>query len=151
VARKLPATFDSKTFLTRVGNGRSIGNYAAGQVVFSQGDPADAVFYIQKGKVKITVVSEQGKEAVVALLGAREFVGDGCLAGRSKRISTAIAMSDSVISRLEKSTILRLIHEEPAFSEVFIAHLLGRADRIEADLIDQLFNSSEKRLAPASS
>lgn len=147
MARRLSATFDSKTFLARVGNGRSIGNYAVGQIVFSQGDPADAVFYIQKGKVKITVVSEQGKEAVVALLGAREFFGEGCLAGQSKRISTAVAMSDSVISRIEKSTIQRLIHEEPAFSEVFIAHLLGRAVRVEADLIDQLFNSSEKRLA----
>jgi CRP-like cAMP-binding protein len=97
--------------------------------------------------VKITVVSEQGKEAVVALLGPKAFFGEGSLAGQSNRISTAVAMSNSVISRIEKSTILRLIHEEPAFSEVFIAHLLGRAVRVEADLIDQLFNSSEKRLA----
>jgi len=147
VARRHSATFDAKTFLARFGKGRSVGNYADGQIVFSQGDPADAVFYIQKGKVKITVISEQGKEAVVALLSAREFFGEGCLAGQSRRISTAVAMSDSVISRIEKSTIQRLIHEEPAFSEVFIAHLLGRAVRVEADLIDQLFNSSEKRLA----
>ena len=147
MARKPPPTFDSRAFLARVGNGRSIGNYDAGQVVFSQGDPASAVFYIQKGKVKITVVSEHGKEAVVALLGPKEFFGEGGLAGQSKRISTAVAMLNSVISRIEKSTILRLIHEEPAFSEVFIAHLLGRAVRVEADLIDQLFNSSEKRLA----
>jgi CRP/FNR family cyclic AMP-dependent transcriptional regulator len=147
MARKPPPTLDSRAFLARVGNGRSIGNHTAGQVVFSQGDPADAVFYIQKGKVKIMVVSEQGKEAVVALLGPREFFGEGGLAGQSKRISTAVAMSDSVISRIEKPTILRLIHEEPAFSEVLIAHLLGRAVRVEADLIDQLFNSSEKRLA----
>lgn len=147
MATKPRSTFDSGAFLARVGNGRSVGNYAAGQVVFSQGDPADAVFYIQKGKLKITVVSEQGKEAVVALLGPKEFFGEGSLAGQSKRISTAVAMSDSVIFRIEKSTILRLIHEDPAFSEVFIAHLLGRAVRVEADLIDQLFNSSEKRLA----
>lgn len=142
-----PPMFDSRAFLARVGKGRSSGKYAAGQVVFSQGDPADGVFYIQKGKVKITVVSEQGKEAVVALLGPKEFLGEGSLAGQAKRISTAVALSDSLISRIEKSTILRLIHEEPAFSEVFIAHLLGRAVRVEADLIDQLFNSSEKRLA----
>ena len=147
MARRPQPTFDSRAFLARVGKGRSIGNYVAGQVVFSQGDPADAVFYIQKGKLKITVVSEQGKEAVVALLGPKEFFGEGCLAGQTKRISTAVAMSAAVISRIEKSTILRLIHEESAFSELFIAHLLGRAIRVEADLIDQLFNSSEKRLA----
>ncbi|MGQ7794415.1 Crp/Fnr family transcriptional regulator [Faunimonas sp. B44] len=147
MARKSPPTFDSKAFLARVGNGASIGNYSAGQVVFAQGDPADAVFYIQKGKVKITVVSEQGKEAVVALLGPKEFFGEGGLAGQTQRISTAATMSESVISRIEKRTIVRLIHEEPAFSEIFIAHLLGRSVRVEADLIDQLFNSSEKRLA----
>jgi CRP-like cAMP-binding protein len=147
MARKPPPTFDSKAFLARVGNGRSVVNYATGQVIFTQGDPADSVFYIQKGKVKITVVSEHGKEAVVALLGLKEFFGEGGLAGQSKRISTAVAMSDAVISRIDKPTILRVIHDEPAFSEVFIAHLLGRAVRVEADLIDQLFNSSEKRLA----
>src|SRR5688572_7067328 len=108
--RKSPPTFDYKAFLARVGNGRSIGNYTAGQVVFPQGDPADAVFYIQKGKVKITVVSEHGKEAVVALLGPKEFFGEGGLAGQSKRISTAVAMSHSTVSRIEKRTILRLIH-----------------------------------------
>jgi CRP-like cAMP-binding protein len=147
MAGKSLQTFDAKAFLARVGKGRSVGKYAPAQVVFSQGDAADAVFYIQKGKVKITVVSEQGKEAVVTLLGPKEFFGEGSLAGQSKRISTAKAMLDSVISRIEKSTILQLIHEEPAFSEVFIAHLLGRAVRVEADLIDQLFNSGEKRLA----
>jgi CRP/FNR family transcriptional regulator, cyclic AMP receptor protein len=147
MARKPSPEFDSTAFLTRAGTGTSVGNYAAEQVVFSQGDPADAVFYMQKGKVKITVVSEQGKEAVVALLGPKEFFGEGGLAGQSKRISSAVAVSDSVISRIEKSTILKMIHEEPAFSEVFIAHLLGRSIRVEADLIDQLFNSSEKRLA----
>lgn len=147
MARTPPSNFDSRAFLARVGDGRSIGNHAAGEVVFSQGDPADAVFYIQNGKVKITVVSDQGKEAVVALLGPKEFFGEGSLAGQLKRISTAVTMSDSVISRIEKSTILRMLQAEPAFSEVFIAHLLERAIRVEADLIDQLFNSSEKRLA----
>lgn len=139
--------FNSKAFLARVGKGRSIATYATGQAIFSQGDPADAVFYIQKGKVKITVVSEQGKEAVVAVLGRSDFFGEGCLAGQAKRISTAEGMSEAVISRIEKATIVRVIHEEPDFSELFIGHLLGRSVRVEADLIDQLFNSSEKRLA----
>jgi CRP-like cAMP-binding protein len=139
--------FDAKAFLARVGNGRTIGSYAADQPVFRQGDAGDAVFYIQRGRVKITVLSEQGKEAVVALLGRTAFFGEGCLAGQSKRISSAVALSDAVISRIERSTIVRLIHDEPDFSEMFIAHLLGRAVRVEADLIDQLFNSSEKRLA----
>ncbi|MFD0987804.1 Crp/Fnr family transcriptional regulator [Methyloligella solikamskensis] len=139
--------FDPKVFLARVGKGRSVGNYNAGQVVFSQGEPADAVFYIQKGKVKATVVSEQGKEAVVAMLGRNEFFGEGCLAGQVKRISTVEVITPAIISRLEKAAILRVMQEEPAFSELFIAHLLTRAVRVEADLVDQLFNSSEKRLA----
>ncbi len=147
MARRSPLGFDTQAFLARVGNGSSVGNYPAGQAVFSQGDPADAVFYIHQGKVKIAVVSEQGKEAVVALLGPKEFFGEGCLAGQPKRISTAVAVSNSEIDRIGKPTILRLIHEDAEFSEVFIAHLLGRSVRVEADLIDQLFNSSEKRLA----
>ena len=117
------------------------------QIVFSQGDPADAVFYIQKGKAKVTVVSEQGKEAVVAMFGTNEFFGEGCLAGQGQRISTVTAMTDCVIMRLEKAAVVDVIHREPAFSEMFIAHLLGRTIRVEADLVDQLFNSSEKRLA----
>lgn len=144
---KRQLTFDPKAFLAHVGKGRSIASYDKGQIIFSQGDPADAVFYVQKGKVKVTVVSEQGKEAVVAMLGRTEFFGEGCLAGQVKRISTVEAMTDAVISRLDKKEILRVIHEEPAFSELFIAHLLSRAVRVEADLVDQLFNSSEKRLA----
>ena len=125
----------------------SIGTYRTDQIVFSQGDPADAVFYIESGKVKLTVVSEQGKEAVVALLGTNEFFGEGCLAGQTRRIATVTTMTESVIVRLEKEAIVRVIHQEPAFSEMFIAHLLSRAIRVEADLVDQLFNSSEKRLA----
>ena len=118
-------------------------------MIFSQGGPADAVFYIQKGKVKITVVSEQGKEAVVAVLGPDEFCGEGCLTGQPLRLATAAAMTESEIMRLEKETMVRVLHEEPAFSEFFVSHLLTRTIRVEADLVDQLFNSSEKRLARA--
>jgi CRP-like cAMP-binding protein len=147
VALKRRLSFNPKTFLAKVGDGRSVGKYAHGQVIFSQGSPADAVFFIQKGKVKVTVVSEQGKEAVVAILGANDFFGEGCLAGQTLRMATVIAMADSVVMRLEKAAILHVIHDEPTFSEVFIAHLLSRSIRTEADLVDQLFNSSEKRLA----
>ncbi len=130
--RKLP--FDPGLFLARLGPGQMVGSYKAGDVVFAQGDAADAVFYIQKGKVKITVVSEQGKEAVVAFLGAREFCGEGSLAGQPKRIGTATAVSSAIIHRIQNSTILRLIHEEPAFAESFVAHLLERSVRVEASL-----------------
>src|SRR5712671_6301715 len=147
MAPKRRPSVNPKSFLAKVGAGRSIGNYRANQIVFSQGEPADAVFYIQRGKVKVTVVSEQGKEAVVAILGTNEFVGEGCLAGQAQRISTVATMTDSVIMRLEQAAVVRVIRQEPAFSELFIAHLLGRTIRIEADLVDQLFNSSEKRLA----
>ena len=143
----LEPTFDPKTFLARIGEGRSIAKYRKGQIIFSQGEPADSVFYIQKGKAKVTVVSKQGKEAVVAILGVDEFVGEGCLAGQTKRIATAAAMTDAVVMRLERAAIVRALHDEPAFSEVFIAYLLTRTIRVESDLVDQLFNSSEKRLA----
>ncbi len=142
-----PLPFSPKAFLAKVGEGRSIATYKKDQVIFSQGDPADSVFYVQKGKVKVAVVSEQGKEAVIAVLASNDFVGEGCLAGQALRIASATAMTDSVIARLEKAAILRVIHQEPEFSEMFIAHLLGRSIRVEADLVDQLFNSSEKRLA----
>jgi CRP/FNR family transcriptional regulator, cyclic AMP receptor protein len=147
MAIKRRPSFDPKSFLAKVGEGRSIGTYRKNQTVFSQGNPADAVFYIQKGKVKVTVVSDQGKEAVVAILGTTEFFGEGCLVGQTLRIATVAALTESVIMRLEKAAIVRVIHQEPAFSEMFIAHLLGRTIRVEADLVDQLFNSSEKRLA----
>jgi CRP/FNR family transcriptional regulator, cyclic AMP receptor protein len=146
-AAKRRPSFDTKSFLARVGDGRSIGKYRKNQIVFSQGDAGDAVFYIQKGKAKLTVVSEQGKEAVIAILGADEFFGEGCLAGQAQRIATVTTMTDAVIARLEKSAIILVLQQEPAFSELFIAHLLSRSIRIEADLVDQLFNSSEKRLA----
>jgi CRP/FNR family transcriptional regulator, cyclic AMP receptor protein len=147
VAIKRRPSFNSTSFLAKVGEGRSVGKYRKDQVVFSQGHAGDAVFYIQKGRVKVTVVSEQGKEAVIALLGTDEFFGEGCLAGQAMRISTVTTMTESVIARIEKAAIIRVIHQEPAFAEMFIAHLLGRTIRVEADLVDQLFNSSEKRLA----
>ena len=144
---KRRSSFDPKSFLAKVGEGRSIGEYRKDEIVMSQGDPADAVFYIERGEVKITVVSEQGKEAVIAILGANDFFGEGCLAGQARRIATVATIMDSVIVRLEKAAIVRVIRQEPAFSGMFIAHLLARAIRVEADLVDQLFNSSEKRLA----
>jgi CRP/FNR family transcriptional regulator, cyclic AMP receptor protein len=147
MAIKSRASFDTKAFLAKVGAGRSIGKYRDGQVVFSQGEPSDAVFYIQKGKVKVTVVSKQGKEAVIAMLGEDEFFGEGCLAGQPRRMATTTAMTDCTIVRLEKAAIIQVIQGEPAFSEMFIAHLLARSIRFEEDLIDHLFNSSEKRLA----
>jgi CRP-like cAMP-binding protein len=140
-------SFDPKSFLAKIGEGRSIANYRKDQTVFLQGDSADAVFYIQKGKVKVTVVSEQGKEAIVAFLGADEFFGEACLAGQAQRIATVTAIADSIIMRLEKAALVNVIHREPAFSEMFIAYLLARTIRVESDLVDQLFNSSEKRLA----
>jgi CRP/FNR family cyclic AMP-dependent transcriptional regulator len=147
MATKSRPSIDPKSFLAMVGEGRNIGRYRKDQIVFSQGDPADAVFYIHRGKVKVSVVSEQGKEAVVAMLGTNDFFGEGCLAGQARRMATVATIMDSVIVRLEKAAIVRVIHEEPAFSEMFIAHLLARTIRVEADLVDQLFNSSEKRLA----
>jgi len=139
--------FDAKAFLAKVGAGKQILEFHKNQRVFEQGDVADTVFYIQKGRVKLTVLSEQGKEAVVAIFGANEFFGEGCLAGQAQRIATVTTMTDCLIMRLEKSAVVDVIHREPAFSEMFIAHLLGRTIRVEADLVDQLFNSSEKRLA----
>jgi CRP-like cAMP-binding protein len=141
--------FDPKVFLATVNGGRSICKYRQNETVFAQSSSADAVFYIQKGKVKITVVSEQGKEAVVAILGPDEFCGEGCLTGQPVRLATATAMTECEIMRLEKATMIRVLHEEPAFSEMFVSHLLARTIRVEADLVDQLFNSSEKRLARA--
>jgi CRP/FNR family transcriptional regulator, cyclic AMP receptor protein len=147
MAIKRKPSFDPKAFLANVGEGRSIETYRKNQIVFSQGDHADEVFYIQSGKVKVTVVSEHGKEAVVAIIGANEFFGEGCLAGRMRRLATVATMTESVIVRLSKAAIVRVIVQEPKFSELFIAHLLERNLRVEADLVDQLFNSSEKRLA----
>jgi CRP-like cAMP-binding protein len=117
------------------------------EIIFSQGDDANAVFYIKKGKVKVTVISKQGKEAVVAIMGADEFVGEGCLIGQPKRLATASAMSDCVTMRVDKAEIQRVLRDEPAFSQMFVSHVLTRTARVEEDLVDQLFNSTEKRLA----
>ena len=138
---------EAKGFLTKAEVGRTPVDYAEKTVIFAQGDPANAVFYIQKGKVKLAVVSGQGKEAVVALLGAGDFFGEGCLAGQQLRMATAVCMSKCSVMRLERSEVIRALHEQPTFSELFVAHLLSRNIRIEEDLVDQLFNSSEKRLA----
>jgi CRP/FNR family transcriptional regulator, cyclic AMP receptor protein len=143
------APFDPMVFLATVDGGRTISKYRKNQTIFSQGSPADAVFYIQKGRVKITVVSEQGKEAVVALQGPDEFFGEGCLTGQPRRLATATAMTECAIMRVEKAAMIRVLHVEPAFSEMFVSHLLVRTIRVEEDLVDQLFNSSEKRLARA--
>ncbi|MGC1356305.1 MAG: Crp/Fnr family transcriptional regulator, partial [Xanthobacteraceae bacterium] len=145
--RKAKLPFDPKEFLSKVNGEQRTSDYRKDQIVFRQGDPADAVFYIQIGKVKKTVVSEQGKEAVVAILGAGDFFGEGSLAGEALRLSTVSALTKSVIARISKADITRVIHEEPTFAELFIAHLLARNSGVEEDLVDQLFNSSEKRLA----
>jgi CRP/FNR family transcriptional regulator, cyclic AMP receptor protein len=147
MAIKPGPSFDPKSFLAEVGEGRRIARYRKNQIIYSQGERADAVFYIQEGKVKVTVASEQGKEAVVAVLEAEEFFGEGCLAGQAQRIATVVTMTESIIMRLERAALVRVIQQESAFSDIFIAHLLSRTIRIEADLVDQLFNSSEKRLA----
>jgi CRP/FNR family transcriptional regulator, cyclic AMP receptor protein len=145
--RKAKTPFDPQEFLSKVNGGLGLRDYRKDQIVFRQGDPSDAVFYIQSGKAKKTVVSELGKEAVVALLGAGDFFGEGCLAGEALRLSTVSTLTKCVIARISKADIARVIHEEPAFAELFIAHLLARNSRVEEDLVDQLFNSSEKRLA----
>src|SRR6202044_877939 len=133
--RKTKLPFDPKVFLAKVNGGRVISNYRKGQTVFRQGDPANSVFYVQSGKVKATVVSEQGKEAVVAVLGIDDFFGEGCLAGQPLRLSTVSAMTQCVIVRIAKADITRVIHDEPAFAELFISHLLARNSRVEEDLV----------------
>jgi CRP/FNR family cyclic AMP-dependent transcriptional regulator len=145
--KKKDQTFDLKAFLAETGKGRSLGDHAKNHKIFLQGDPADAIFYMRKGKIKLTVVSKEGKEAVVALLGAGDFFGEGCLAGQPLRMASATTMTECSIMRLEKTAVIPLLHDQPAFSELLLHHLLSRNIRIEEDLVDQLFNSSEKRLA----
>lgn len=142
-----PLAFDPQLLLSRLGAEKSFHQYRDKQAVFSQGDPADAVFYIQKGRVKLTVVSKRGKEAVIAILQQGDFFGEGCLAAQPLRISSAAALQGLTVMRIEKKTMVDLLHHEPEFAEMFIAYLLSRNIRIEEDLVDQLFNSSEKRLA----
>lgn len=145
--RKTIPGFKLDEFLATEGRGRTAVECKKGRRIYSQGDPADAIFYIKQGKVKLSVVSPQGKEAVVAILGTGDFFGEGCLAGQGKRMASATAMPACSLMRLEKSCVVRLLHGEPAFSELFLRYLLSRNIRIEEDLVDQLFNSSEKRLA----
>jgi CRP/FNR family transcriptional regulator, cyclic AMP receptor protein len=142
-------SFDVMAFLNTVGDGRTTATYRERETVFSQGDPADSVFYIQEGKVKVCVTSEQGKEAVVALHGDGEFFGEGCLTGQPLRLAMVAAVTECVIMRLDKAAIVRVLHDEPKFSEMFMSYILARNGRVEEDLVDQLFNSSEKRLARA--
>jgi CRP/FNR family transcriptional regulator, cyclic AMP receptor protein len=139
--------FDPAVFLETVAKGRIISAYRKGENLFTQGEDADSIFYVREGRVKITVVSKQGKEAIVAIMGADEFVGEGCLIGQRKRLATASAMSACQSMRVEKAEIMRVLREEPAFSQMFVAHILARNARVEEDLVDQLFNSTEKRLA----
>jgi CRP/FNR family transcriptional regulator, cyclic AMP receptor protein len=139
--------FDSAEFLETAAKGRTVVKHSKRHLIFAQGQPADAVFYIKKGRVKVSVVSKHGKEAIIAILGADEFLGEGCLIGQPKRLATAIAMTECVTMRVEKAELVRVLQEEPAFSQMFISHILARSARVEEDLVDQLFNSTEKRLA----
>ena len=138
---------DWEPFLAGISTGKTVIEYGANRTIFWQGDPADSVFHLRRGKVKLSVTSQQGKEAIVALLGAGEFFGEGCLAGQPLRIATATAMTDCTLARIEKALMARTLHDQHDFSELFVMHLLSRNIRYEADLVDQLFNSSEKRLA----
>jgi CRP/FNR family cyclic AMP-dependent transcriptional regulator len=147
MARKAQSTFDPKAFLATVGQGHTVSDLRKDEVVFRQSAAADAVFYIQKGKIKIVVASQQGKEAVVGVMNPGEFFGEGCLIGQPLRLATAKAMTESQVVRVSKAEMMRVIHDEPSFAELFMTHLLTRNSRVEEDLVDQLFNSSEKRLA----
>jgi len=142
-----PAIFDPKEFLAKVGEGKTILEFSKDEIVFAQGDAANTVFYIQKGRVKTVVISEQGKEAVVGILGPGQFFGEGCMNGHALRIATTTAMEECLITAITKVAMLAALHNQPKFSELFMSYLLTRNSRIEEDLIDQLFNSSEKRLA----
>jgi CRP/FNR family transcriptional regulator, cyclic AMP receptor protein len=146
MARKRDAPLDLKLYLAK-SRGGATKDHRKKQIIFTQGSPADAVFYIEKGKVKLTVLSARGKEAVVAILGNGDFFGEGCLAGQPLRMATATAITECSVLRVQKETMIRMLHNEPALSELFMTYLLSRNIRIEEDLVDQLFNSSEKRLA----
>jgi CRP-like cAMP-binding protein len=143
----LPPDFDPAVFLETVAKGRTICTYGKTQTLFQQGDDADAVFYIKAGQVKVAITSTDGKEAIIAIMGADHFLGEGCLIGQAKRLATAIAITECVAMRVEKNELMKVLHDEPTFSQMFIAHLVERNARVEEDLVDQLFNSTEKRLA----
>jgi CRP/FNR family cyclic AMP-dependent transcriptional regulator len=138
---------DWEAILTGIFRGKTVMEYGTNRNIFRQGQPADSLFYLRRGKVKLKVISQQGKEAIVAILGAGEFFGEGCLAGQKSRMATAVAMTDCTLDKIEKSLMARMLHEQHDLSELFVKHLLSRNIRYEADLVDQLFNSSEKRLA----
>ena len=138
---------DWEALLAGINGGKTVVEYTANRTIYRQGEPADSIFYLQRGKVKLTVTSQQGKEAIVAILGAGEFFGEGCLAGQILRVSTAVAITDCTFARIEKARMARMLHEQHDISELFVTHLLSRNIRYEEDLVDQLFNSSEKRLA----
>jgi CRP/FNR family transcriptional regulator, cyclic AMP receptor protein len=138
---------DWESLLAGINGGRTVIEYTANRIIFRQGDPADSIYYLQRGKVKLSVTSQQGKEAIVAILGSGEFFGEGCLAGQILRVSTAVAMTDCTFARIEKVRMESMLHEQHEISELFVTHLLSRTIRYEEDLVDQLFNSSEKRLA----
>jgi CRP-like cAMP-binding protein len=147
VATSKPPKFDPKAYLSTVGAGRTESTLKRARVIYRQGEDALAVYYIERGRVRITVTSKQGKEGVIAILEAGEFFGEGCLAGQPLNMATAAAMTDTKLMRIEKAVMMKLMRSEPSFAELFTAYLLSRTVQIEADLIDQLFNSSEKRLA----
>ena len=142
-----PKAVDWAAFLGGISRGKTVLEYGADRTIFAQGDPADSVWFLQRGEVKLAVTSQQGKEAIVSVLGDNEFFGEGCLAGQPLRISTASAVTDCTLYRIEKALMVRLLHEQHGISELFMTHLLSRNIRYEEDLVDQLFNSSEKRLA----
>jgi CRP-like cAMP-binding protein len=145
--RHTPRLFDAQRFLDSTGSAKKVAKYAPASIVFSQGEPASSVLYVQQGGVRLSVISETGKEAVVALLGPGDFFGEGCLAGQPVRMATATAIAETTVLVVEKRRMLQLLHDQSGFSDRFITHMLARNIRIEEDLVDQLFNSSEKRLA----
>ena len=147
IANPLTQHVDWAAFLAGIARGKSALEYGAGRTMYLQGDAADSVYYLRTGQVKLVVTSQQGKEAIVTVLGNNEFFGEGCLAGQLLRVSTAIAVTDCILYRIEKALMVRMLHEQHGISELFITHLLSRNIRYEGDLVDQLFNSSEKRLA----
>ena len=145
--KSIVESFKEQDFLARISTGKATVKFGPKKVVFRQGEPADSIFFIEKGKVKLGVVSDRGKEAVVGILGPGDFVGEGCLAGQPVRMSTAVAMTESTVVRIGKAAMTQALHEDLSFSEIFLAYVLMRNIRIQEDLVDQLFNSSEKRLA----
>jgi len=147
MALKKKQPVDWEPFLARMSQGKTAVELGTNRSVFRQGDPADSVFYLRRGKVKLAVTSEQGKEAIVAILGAGEFFGEGCLAGQPLRMATATVLADCTLARIDKAQMARFLHEQHDISELFVTHLLSRNIRYEEDLVDQLFNNSEKRLA----